>query len=150
MQSDKKYLIPVLILIIIGAFLRLYHLDFNSFWLDEASTNIFTQQSILNYWQLLSDLGEVHPPLFYIVEKLILPFGNSEFLYRLFPALFGIATIPLFYLIGKKMFDCEIGLIMAALLTVSPFHVYFSQDARMYTMLLFFYVGCPFIFLNGT
>jgi len=149
MQSDKKYWFLILVLITVGAFLRLYHLDFNSFWLDEAATVIFTQQSILNYWQLLNNLGEVHPPLFYIVEKLILPFGNSEFLYRLLPALLGIATIPLFYLIGKKMFCCEIGLIMAALLTFSPFHVFFSQDARMYTLLLFLMSVALLFFLKA-
>lgn len=139
MKISQKHC-PFLIvscLILIGAFLRLYHLDFNSLWLDEAATTIFTQQSIGDYWQLLSSLGEVHPPLFYIVEKIILPLGNSEFLYRLFPALFGIATIPLFFLIGKKMFGTPVGILMAALITFSPFHIQYSQDARMYTMLLF-------------
>ena len=115
----------------------MYHLDFNSFWLDEAATHVFTQQSTGEYWQLLNNLGEVHPPLFYLVEKIILPFGSSEFLYRLFPALFGIVSIPLFYIIGKKMFGSPVGLIMAALITFSPFHIQYSQDARMYTMLLF-------------
>lgn len=122
---------------IIGAVLRIYHLDYNSFWLDEAATHVFTQQSLGDYWQLLSNLGEVHPPLFYIVEKITLVFGTSEFLYRLFPALFGIATIPLFYIIGKKMLGCPVGIIMGALITFSPFHLQYSQDARMYTMLLF-------------
>jgi len=123
--------------ILIGTFLRVYHLDYNSFWLDEAATHIFTQQSLGEYWQLLSNLGEVHPPLFYIVEKIILPFGTSEFLYRLFPAIFGVATIPLFYLIGKKMAGIPVGILMAALISFSPFHIQYSQDARMYTMLLF-------------
>ena len=127
----------VLGLIIIGSFLRLYNLGSNSFWLDEAATHIFTQQSISEYWQLLNNLGDVHPPLFYIVEKIILPFGTTEFLYRLFPAIFGIATIPLFYIIGQKMFGRPVGIIMAVLITFSPFHIAYSQDARMYTMLLF-------------
>ena len=138
-KNYQKYF-PFLLVscfIIIGTFLRLYHLDFNSFWLDEAATHVFAQQSTGDYWQLLSSLGEVHPPLFYLVEKIILPFGTSEFLYRLFPALFGIATIPLFYMIGKKLFGWPVGIIMAALITFSPFHIQYSQDARMYTMLLF-------------
>ncbi len=130
---------------IIGTFLRLYHLDFNSFWGDEAATHVFTQQSTGDYWQLLSNLGEVHPPLFYLVEKIILPFGTSEFLYRLFPALFGITTIPLFYIIGKKMFGKPVGIIMATLITFSPYHIQYSQDARMYTMLLFI-TGVALIF----
>ena len=131
---------PILLVssfIIIGSILRIYHLDYNSFWLDEAATHVFTQQSLGDYWQLLSNLGEVHPPLFYIVEKIVLPFGTSEFLYRLFPAIFGIATIPLFYFIGKKMVNGPVGIVMAALITFSPFHIQYSQDARMYTMLLF-------------
>jgi len=129
--------LAVLCLIVIGSVLRLYNLGFNSFWLDEAATDLFTQQSISNYWQLVTNLGEVHPPLFYLVEKIIIPFGTSEFLYRLFPAVFGIATIPLFYIIGKKMFGSSVGIIMAVLITFSPFHIRYSQDARMYTMFLF-------------
>ena len=137
--------LAVLCLIVIGSVLRLYNLGFISFWLDEAATDVFTQQSISTYWQLVSNLGEVHPPLFYLVEKIILPFGTSEFLYRLFPAIFGIATIPLFYIIGKKMFGSPVGIIMAILITFSPFHVIYSQDARMYTMLLFL-TGIALIF----
>lgn len=139
MKNYQEYcpLLLVSCLIIVGALLRFYNLGYNSLWLDEAATHVFTQQSLGDYWQLLSNLGEVHPPLFYMVEKVILPFGTSEFLYRLFPAIFGIATIPLFYLIGKKMAGGPVGIIMAAFIAFSPYHVQYSQDARMYTMLLF-------------
>lgn len=151
MKNYQKYcpLIIILCLIVIGTVLRLYHLDFNSFWLDEAATHVFTQQSVGEYWQLLSNLGEVHPPLFYLVEKIILPFGSSEFLYRLFPALFGIASIPLFFIIGKKMFGSPVGLIMAALIAFSPFHIQYSQDARMYTLLLFLTAFALILYLEA-
>lgn len=150
MQQDKKYLLPLLILIVIGAFLRLYHLDFNSFWLDEAATNVFTQQSIMSYWQLLNNLGEVHPPLFYLVEKLVLPFGNSEFLYRLFPALFGIATIPLF------LFNRQENVLFGGRIDNGCTPDFFSISCILFSGCQdvydasFSYVGCHLISLKGS
>jgi len=149
MQIDKKYLIVLSILVIVGAILRLYNLGFNSFWLDESDTRIFTQLPFFDYWHLINSAGEVHPPLFYVVEKIILPFGDNEFLYRLIPAIFGIITIPIFFFIGKLLFDDTFGLLMACLLCFSPFHIQYSQDARMYTMLLFFVSFAFFWYLKA-
>ena len=138
MQFNKKCAFFLVILVIVGTALRLYHLDFNSIWLDEASTYAFTLQPAGEYWNLLTSLGEVHPPLFYLFEKLALPLGKSEVALRIVPAVFGIATIPLFYMVGRKLVDDRVGLLMAVLITFSPFHIQYSQDARMYTVFLFF------------
>jgi mannosyltransferase len=136
-QSRKCYLILIIFLTIIGALLRLFHISNDSFWLDEAMTAIFTNLSFIDYWTYLVRLGDVHPPLFYLLEKIPLFFGHAEIHYRIFPAIFGILTIPVFYMVGEKLFNRDVGLIMAILLTFSKFHIFYSQDARMYTMLLF-------------
>jgi uncharacterized membrane protein len=79
----------------------------------------------------------LNPPLFYTFEHFMLVFGHNEFAMRFVPAVFGTLTIPLFYLIGKEFCNDTTGIIAAALLTVSSFHVYFSQIARTYTLFLF-------------
>ncbi len=125
-------------LVFIGAALRFYHLGFNSLWLDEAYTYHFARLSLSEYWQIFQGASDFHPPLFYDLEKIGLLFGNSENSLRIIPAIFGIAAIPLFYLIGKKLFCRPVGIIMAGLITFSPLSIAYSQEARMYTMLLFF------------
>ena len=135
------------IIIIIGAFLRFYHLDFNSLWLDEAVTADFSNKSFLDIWNITAGGGgEYHPPLFYWLEHIMLSFGNNEITLRLVPAIVGILTIPLTYFAGKEFMDKRAGLIAAALIAFSPFHLFYSQEARSYTLMLFF-VSLVFLFL---
>lgn len=136
----------VLLLTIAGLFLRLYQLGFNSIWLDEASTLGYARKSIVDIWAATAG-GEFNPPLFYWMEHMMLIFGESEVVLRLLPALFGALTIPLFYLIGRELIDEQTGIIAAALLVVSPFHIFYSQDARAYVPMLFFFALACWLYL---
>jgi asparagine N-glycosylation enzyme membrane subunit Stt3 len=51
--------------------------------------------------------------------------------------LFGTGTIPIIYLIGKRMAGVVMGLAAAVLMAVSLFNIYFAQETRMYTLLAF-------------
>lgn len=129
--------IKVLIIITaLGAILRFYHLGYNSLWLDEAATYSFAQKSLIDIWGFTFG-GEFNPPLFYWVEHCMLFLGKNEVILRLVPAVVGVLTIPLFYLIGEEFMDRNMGLIAAAILSLSPVHIYYSQEARAYTSVLF-------------
>jgi mannosyltransferase len=65
--------------------------------------------------------------------------GTNEWTARLVPALVGIASIPIFYLIARKMFSPAVGLSTALLLAVSPWHIEWSQNARYLTSLVLFF-----------
>jgi uncharacterized membrane protein len=134
---NSRYLQILLSLTLIGAILRFYHLGFNSIWLDEASTLNFAIKSIPDIWQATT-AGEFNPPLFYWTEHVMLVFGNSEVVLRFIPALLGVLTIPLIYLAGREFMDRNTGIIAAAAFAFSPFLLYYSQDARAYSMMLFF------------
>ena len=128
----------------IGAILRLYNIGFNSLWLDEASTVTFATQSFGGIWGAMAS-GEFNPPLFYWLEHTMLFLGNNEFILRLVPAIAGILVIPLFYIIGKEFIDKNAGIIAAAAATFSPFLIFYSQEARAYSLMLFF-VAAALIF----
>lgn len=125
-------------LTVIGALLRFYNLAGNSLWLDEATTLSFAGQSLLGIWETTAG-GEFNPPLFYWLEHGMLVFGESEFVLRFLPALLGVLTIPVVYYIGSEFRDRNVGLIAAALLAFSPFHIFYSQEARAYAPMLFFF-----------
>jgi mannosyltransferase len=133
----SRYLQLLLSLTLVGAILRFYNLGFNSLWLDEASTLTFAVKSIPDIWQATTG-GEFNPPLFYWAEHLMLIFGNSEVVLRFIPALLGVLTIPLIYLAGKEFMDRNTGIIAAAAFAFSPFLLFYSQEARAYSMMLFF------------
>jgi 4-amino-4-deoxy-L-arabinose transferase-like glycosyltransferase len=135
--SRSRYLQLLLSLTLVGAILRFYNLGYNSLWLDEASTLHFAVQSIPDIWQATTT-GEFNPPLFYWTEHFMLLFGNSEGVLRFIPALLGVLTIPLIYLVGREFMDRNTGIIAAAAFTFSPFLLFYAQEARAYSMMLFF------------
>ncbi len=137
LATHSRYAQSLIIVTILGLLLRFYNLGLNSLWLDEASTNTFAIMSISGIWQATAG-GEFNPPLFYWLEHLILVFGNNEFTLRFIPALFGVLTIPLIYFAGKEFMDRNVGIIAAAAFAFSPFLIFYSQEARAYSMMLFF------------
>ncbi|MCM8780440.1 MAG: glycosyltransferase family 39 protein, partial [Candidatus Omnitrophica bacterium] len=64
-------------------------------------------------------------------------FGISEFSLRLPSVLFNTATVILVFLIGKELFNKNIGIVATIFIGLSPFHLWYAQEARDYGMLLF-------------
>ena len=114
--------------------LRLISLN-QSLWLDEAITALAVKNN--NLLDLVSkfSLGDLHPPLHYVLlwfwGHL---FGYSEISLRLPSVILGVATVWLVYQIGTLQFNKKVGLLAGLLLAVAPLHVYYSQEARMYSL----------------
>jgi hypothetical protein len=62
-------------------------------------------------------------------------FGASEAALRSLSVVSGIGLVALAWWLGRRLFGIRAGLAAAALLAVSPFAVYYSQEARMYALL---------------
>lgn len=138
--------IILLLILFIGSFLRLYRLNFKGLWLDELSEVIVAESSTIN--GVLSGVSQhLSPPLDYIILHFFLLFGNNDFIARLPSAIFGILSIMIIYNVAKSLFGIKEGLISALLLSLSPLHIWYSQEARMYSLfmllsllsILFFY-----------
>lgn len=133
------------IVIIFGAILRIYKLGSKSLWLDEIGQVLVSKNSMSGVLEGASH--HLAPPLDYIILHFFLYFGDGEFIARLPSAIFGILAIILIYKVGKTLFGAKEGLISAFLLSISPMHIWYSQESRMYSLftflsllsLLFFY-----------
>src|SRR5271165_3481594 len=75
--------------------------------------------------------------------------GISEAWLRLPSALFGIAAIPLLYFVARKFIGVEPALAAAALLAFSPTHVYYSQEARGYTLAILMVLLSTYFFVRA-
>lgn len=138
--SNKRQIAVLLIVVFsLGTFLRLYRLGSNSLWLDEAVSIWFANRSLGDIF-LMQPGGDVHPPLYYLILSLwIKAFGSGEFQVRLLSAAFGVISIPLVYIIVKNLFRNSLAaLVSAFIFSISPFHIYYSQESRMYSLLTFF------------
>jgi uncharacterized membrane protein len=120
------------VILLIAVVLRVIDLG-HSFWGDEDITVHLVREPL---WTLVRHGipgSESTPPVYYVGEWFWAHiFGFSEFAVRTFTALIGVATVPVAYAIGLELRGRRAGLILAALVAVSPFMVWFSQDARAY------------------
>jgi len=113
----------------------------------ESIPNFFTYQA-QSCSQIAHFLAEqsTHPPLFFcalhqwlgIIKRVEILEDFLAIQLRLLPAFFGILTILLLYYLNRQAFSKKAGLMGAAIMTISPFAVYLSQEARQYTLLLVF------------
>ncbi len=116
-----------LLILLLGIILRLYRLGTFDLWFDEA-WKAEVARSITTCWL-------DHRPLFNLLLFLWRKgVGESEFALRLLPALFGIFSIPLFYMLSREFLNSNYALLSTLLFTLSPFHIWYCQELRAYTL----------------
>jgi mannosyltransferase len=121
------------LIVLLGTALRFYRLDREPLWFDEAYTLLSVQLPVHGILERLR--GEGNAPLYYLVMHFWTAlFGDSEYSARLPSALLGSATIPLVYWVGTRMFSRPAALLAACCAAVSPLHIHYSQEARMYPL----------------
>src|SRR5436309_2114673 len=84
--------------------------------------------------------------LYYLLLRTWVHLGSSEFVVRLLSVIFGVAAVPMVYLLGRDLFSRATGMIAAALLAVHAFHIYFSQEARSYALLVLLLIVSAYFF----
>ncbi len=135
---EKKWLIILLSIICIGSFLRIYKLANQSFWIDEA-TAIQKSRELPSLDNLESWVIHWMSPPFYNLQLhfWILLFGENEFAVRSLSVVFGVLTILLVYIVGVDLFNKKTALFSALVMAISPCHIGFCQDAKIYAVLSF-------------
>ena len=136
--------------ILIGALLRFFRLGHQSIWGDEALTlQVYTGGQ--DFAQVLSNIWQraFHPPLYYLIAHYWYELGTSELMLRFPSAVFGVAAIPVIYLLTRRLFGSGTAAISALIVALSPFHVWYSQEARMYSLQALLILGSMFFFLRS-
>lgn len=116
---------------------RLYHLGRQSIWGDESLTlfKYTAGNSLTDFFRHIWKIG-VHPPLYFLVGHYWYKLGHSEFMLRFPSMVFGVAAIPVMYALVNRLFGQRAAGISALIIAVSPIHIWYSQEARMYTLQL--------------
>jgi len=133
-MSHRAILI-LLAIVLIGGLFRIYHLGTQSIWFDEAASIRGSSQSLV---LVVQSSGRLHnqPPLYFALLHLWMRlFGTSEIAVRSLSAIFGIISLFVIYQVGCKLFDPHVGLISSFLSAISCFYIYYSQEARAYSLL---------------
>ncbi len=144
-EKDRINLIEETILIIIltaiSALIRFWKLGTWSFWADE----IFSVQDAMKFPDQLT----INPLIYMLINKTIGIFGISEWSARFGPCIIGILSVPLIYWFAKGIFNAKTGIITASLLVFHPWHIFWSQNARAYSMSFLFAGLAGFLFFQA-
>src|SRR5574342_601018 len=124
-ENELEELAPwfAIIITLIGGWLRVLLLGNKGMWLDETFSVWLANHSVVDMLQWIVKIDQ-HPPLYYLLlHYWIARNGDTPYYARLLSALFGAGTIPIIYLIGKRMSGAVVGLAAAVFLALSPFHI---------------------------
>jgi hypothetical protein len=139
MTRARTKLLIVVALFVIGVAIRLYFLGMGrSLWLDEAMLSLnIVERSMLDLFQPLG-YKQAAPLGFLISEKAaIMIFGNSDYILRLFPFLFGAGSVLLIYPVARKYSAGWAPIIALLLLAVTPSAIYYSAEVKQYSSEIF-------------
>jgi len=133
---------------VLALILRLFRLG-SELWLDEITT-IFFYSPMPTLHVLTGFVSANNHLLNTLLMKLAVAFfGEQEWAVRLPSAIFGAATIPVFYWVSRLMLSQRSSLFAALLLAVSYHHIFYSQNLRGYSMQLFFTILAGGLLVKG-
>lgn len=146
-KPQSRFIIAaVLAATLLGALLRLYHLGALSLWGDE----IFSVRAAQWPWHTLIRSAthdhEINMVLYYaLLHGWVALFGDGDAVVRAPSAIFSIASIPLVFLLTKELlrpyrYASWAGVGAAWLLALNAYSVQFAQEARSYSMVVFFVI----------
>lgn len=124
---------PLLPILALASGLRLYQFGRLNLWFDEGATIRFAK---LPWPEVLGLRGqyEPHPPLYYAAVKLTelaLPVVSAG---RVLSIVVGVATVAVVYALAVRLLGRTAGVVAAAILALSPLHIWYSREARMYAL----------------
>lgn len=132
----RQWGLPALLLL--AVLLRVITLGDQSLWLDEAATATAVHQK---FKPMLIQVGQIEttPALYYAATwAWTHVFGYSDFMMRAVSCLAGLALIPVALAYGRRLAGERAGWTLAAISTVHPLTVWYSQEARSYSLALLF------------
>ncbi len=124
---------PLLVITLLGFALRLFRLGSQSLWYDET---VSAYLASLPPAELIAHTArDIHPPGYYLALHLWQTIaGRTEFALAFFSLLFGVLLIPLTFQLARWLINPATATWAALLIATSPYHIWYSQEVRMYTL----------------
>lgn len=135
-RSQRTWLVFMAATVFGAAVLRLIAIDRDSLWFDEAIsylTATLPLEAIIK-----NTIQDPHPPVYYgLLHLWVSGLPDSDLAIRLSSLLLNLLLIPLIFILSIELFNSKrIGLLAAILVAISPFHILYSHELRMYTLLM--------------
>ena len=136
----------IAIIFTVGFFFRMLQINHRPLWYDEAFAVLFAEKgpSAMINGTLSTSSGvsaDVHPLGYYSVLWIWMKvFGEKPLALRGLSVIFGMLTLVVIYLLCKSMYKEKLAQLLTLGVAISPFHIHFSQEIRMYSLMAFFLI----------
>ena len=127
--------LTLVLLVATGTVIRLICLGCKPFWFDETFSVALARIGWPSFLRLLW-WREANMSLYYLLLRVWLHFGQSEFFIRSLSVLFAAVTIPAVYWLAARLYDRRVALIATTLLAFNAYSVRYAQEARTYSLFL--------------
>jgi hypothetical protein len=132
-----------LVVLLLLAFLaRVIQLQGRALWYDEAFAVLYSSLTLPRIVQGTvtpvpgAGAADVHPLLYYfLLHGWMELVGQSPLAVRFLSAMLGMITVALLWRLASWCFGHRTGMVVGLLAAINPFHVAYSQEARMYALL---------------
>ena len=125
----------LVLLIAASAAIRFLFLARKPFWFDECFSVEVARLDWANFLHLLW-WREANMSLYYLLLRIWLRFGHTEFFIRSLSVLIAATTLPAIYWLAWLLYDRRVALTAAALFTFNAYSVRYAQEARSYALLV--------------
>ncbi len=134
-------------LVVAGAVLRLIALGYKSFWIDEIASVAIARRASQVFWHFLwHDEGNM--AAYYVLLRPWLHFGYDESTVRLLSVIPGVLSIPVMYLLARRLFGRSLAILATLLLALNACAVFVSQEARGYSFVVLGVLFSSYLFVR--
>ena len=118
-------------LLLLAMALRAYRLDGQSLWYDEGVSAAMAPRALADITARAA--ADIHPPLYYYLLHFWSTFaGTSELALRWLSLAWGVLLVAVVCALGRRLGNRQVALFAGLFAALSPFLVYYAQEARMY------------------
>lgn len=146
--SSLQALCLIIAITLLAFGLRVFRLDEQSLWWDEVFIVFVGRMPFPEWLQYVFVEERSHPPGFFAFMSLWTEMGVNAFWVRYASVIWGTLSVPLSYALARRVAGFWVGLLGALLLAVSPFHIWYSQEARMYAPQVILALLSGYLFLR--
>jgi len=148
-NSWKSVVLCLVIIVLVGSFLRGFDLGAKSFWIDELLS--LNHAGEITGWHsfVAPSSGDWHPPLYFLLLKGWLLFGKGESWARLLSVLLGIAVIPATFALARQFFTIPVSLLSSFLVAASPLFLLYDREVRNYPLFTLMSVMSLYFLVRG-
>jgi len=146
-RSSIPPLVFLAFLVFMAFALYTFRLDYQSLWYDEGFSVYLARMSLGEITARTA--SDIHPPFYYyLLHFWVKLAGSTEFSLRYLSAVFGVLTVPLMWAVGRRLLGATAAALAAALVCLSPLFLWYSQEARMYTLVTFLCLLSTYLLLR--